>query len=103
MVIDTRARLQGLLELGNDSILLGTDILLEVIGADFDLMQLLEGEEHASEVLTNEFLDEGFTCETGLEFTAFADFIDEVGASLESELLGEDESVVAIEEEGGNL
>ena len=103
LLIDTRAGLQGSFELGNDSVLLSENVLLEVLRADLDVIALLQRSEHASEVLTNEFLDESIASEANFDIALFADFVDEVGASLEGEFLGKNEGVVAIEEEGVDL
>lgn len=53
--------------------------------------------------MTDELLDQSLAGETDLELTALADLVDKAGAGLEGELLGEDEGVVAVEQEGGDL
>jgi hypothetical protein len=53
--------------------------------------------------LANELLDEGLAGEAHFDLTALADLVDETSAGLEGELLGEDEGVIAIEQEGGDL
>jgi hypothetical protein len=53
--------------------------------------------------LADELLDELLAGEALVDVVLFADFVDELGAGFEGELLGEDEGVVAVEEEGGDL
>lgn len=103
LLVDTGARSEGLLELGNDSILLLENIGLEVLGGDLDVVEFLERKEHAAEVLTDELLDQSLASETDLKLTALTDLVDKAGAGLEGELLGEDEGVVAVEQESGDL
>ena len=59
--------------------------------------------EHATEVLADELLDQARASEADIEAALLANLIDEVGAGLEGKLLGEDEGVVAVEKEGGDL
>lgn len=66
-------------------------------------MELLEGSEHATEVLADKLLDEGLAGEAEFDIALGADLVDEAGASLESELLRENEGVVAIEKKGVDL
>ena len=66
-------------------------------------MQLLEGSEHATEVLADELLDQGLAGEADSEVAGNADLIDKISASLEGELLGENEGVIAIEQQGSDL
>jgi hypothetical protein len=63
----------------------------------------LEGGEHAAEVLADKLLDEGLAGEAQLDVAGLADLVDEAGAGLEGELLGQDEGVVTVEEEGVDL
>jgi hypothetical protein len=55
--------------------------------------------------LADEFVDKGGTREGLGEIDIFGagDFVDEVSAAFEGERLGEDERVVAVEEDGGDL
>jgi hypothetical protein len=53
--------------------------------------------------LADEFFDESLAGEAHLDLTTLADLVDETSAGLEGELLGEDEGVVAIEQESGDL
>ena len=103
LVIHARARPEGSLELGNDGVLLLKDVLLHILRGNLDVVDLLEGGEHASEVLADELGDEGLAREAGVKVAASADLVDEIGTCLESELLGENEGVVAVEKEGGDL
>jgi hypothetical protein len=65
----------------------------------------LEGLDHAAEVLADELVDEGGAREGLVEIDIFGagDFVDEVSAAFEGERLGEDERVVTVEEDGGDL
>lgn len=103
LLIDTGARSEGLLEFGNDGVLLLENVGLEVLGVDLDVVEFLERKEHAAEVLTDKLLDQSLAGETDLELTTLADLVDKAGAGLEGELLGEDEGVVAVEQESGDL
>jgi hypothetical protein len=55
--------------------------------------------------LANELVDEGGPGKGLVEGDGFGggDFVDEVGAALEGEGFREDEGVVAVEEDGGDL
>lgn len=66
-------------------------------------MQLLQGCEHAAEVLADKLLDQGLAGEADGEVASHADLIDKVSASLEGKLLGQNEGVVAVEQQGSNL
>jgi hypothetical protein len=66
-------------------------------------VHLLQGSEHATEVLTDELLDQGFAGEADREVTSDTDLIDEISASLEGELLGKHEGIIAIKQESGDL
>jgi hypothetical protein len=66
-------------------------------------VQLLQRREHAAEVLADELLDQGLAGEALLDVATGGDLVDEVGAGLEGELLGEDERVVAVEQKSSDL
>lgn len=66
-------------------------------------MLLAEAEQHAAEVLADEFGQERFTGIVGVEVVLLEDVVGEIGASGEGEFLGENKGVVAIEEEGSDL
>lgn len=66
-------------------------------------MRLLQRGEHAAEVLADELGDERLAGELDGDVALGADLVDEVCAGLEGELLGEDEGVVAVEEDGVDL
>jgi hypothetical protein len=53
--------------------------------------------------LADELLDESLAGKAHVDLTGLADLIDETRASLEGELLGENEGVVAVEQEGVDL
>jgi len=91
------------LDLGNDGVLLGQDVLLELLGGELDAVALLEGAKHATEVLADELGDQRLASELLVNLLALADGVDDVGTGRESELLGEDEGVVAVEKEGVDL
>ncbi|KAI6757698.1 hypothetical protein HG531_003523 [Fusarium graminearum] len=103
LLIDTNARLEGLLELGDDGVFLLSDVGFEVFGGNVDVVVLLEGGEHATEVLANELLDESLASESHVNLARLADLVDETSASLKGKLLREDEGVVAVEQEGVDL
>lgn len=103
LLVDADARAQGGAELGNHGVLLHGDVLFQVGGGDLDAVALLQGEEHAAEVLADKLLDEGGAGEAQVDVALGVDLVDEVGAGLKGELLGEDKGVVAVEEEGGDL
>jgi hypothetical protein len=65
----------------------------------------LEGEQHAAEVLADE-LDDQTRARQGLRLRRvleLQDLVEEVGAPFKGELFGQDERVIAVEEEGGDL
>jgi hypothetical protein len=66
-------------------------------------VRLLQRGEHAAEVLADKLRDEGLAGEFDVDVALGADLVDEVCAGLEGELLGEDEGVVAVEEDGFDL
>lgn len=66
-------------------------------------MHLLQGGEHAAEVLAHKLLDQCLAGEADGEVASDADLIDEISARLEGELLGQNEGVVAVEKQGGDL
>lgn len=100
---DTDARATLSLDLGNDGILLSGNVVLKLLGGELDSVALLEGAKHAAEVLANELRDQRLASEGLVNLLTLADAIDNLGASSESELLGENEGVVAVEEKGGDL
>jgi len=63
----------------------------------------LEGGEHAAEVLADKLLDESLAGEAHVDLAGLADLVDETSAGLEGQLLGKDEGVVAVEQEGVDL
>ncbi len=101
--VDARAGAEGGAQLGNDGVLLLGDVLFHVGVGDLDAVALLQGGEHAAEVLADKLLDERLAVEAQVDAALLVDLVDEVGAGLKGELLGEDEGVVAVEEEGVDL
>ena len=63
----------------------------------------MEGDDHAAEVLAHEVGEELGTGVALVDVVFGEDFVGEVGAGFEGELFGEDERVVAVEEELGYL
>jgi hypothetical protein len=63
----------------------------------------LERHQHAAEVLAHKLIDQRLSSEALVDSLLLADRVDELGAGLEGELLREDERVVAVKEEGGDL
>jgi hypothetical protein len=60
---------------------------------------LLETNHHATEILADEGLEKLVYSVSVVDVVLFEDLIGEIGAGLEGELLGENEGVVAIEED----
>jgi hypothetical protein len=65
-------------------------------------MFLLQGEHHAAEVLPNELRHELRAGVLLGDVLGGEDLVGELGAGFEGEFLGEDEGVVAVEEERGD-
>lgn len=66
-------------------------------------MLVAQGEQHAAEVLADELGHQGGPGVVGLDVVFGEDGVGELGAGGEGEGFGEDEGVVAVEEEGGDL
>ena len=97
-------RLGGFLELGNHAVLLHLDVGLEVFGGDGKVVDLLQGAQHTAEVLTDEVGDELLAGVVDvLDPILGEDLVRKVGAGLEGELLGQDERVVAVEQDVSDL
>jgi hypothetical protein len=60
-------------------------------------------DEHALELLADELLDQAVGGVARDDVVLDKDHIDEVGAGFKGKVFGEDERVVAVEEEGGDL
>lgn len=72
----------------------------EPTGRDGEVVLLLEATHHATEVLTDEVLEELRTGVTLLGVgELLEDLVREFSASLEGELLGQDEGVVTVEQD----
>jgi len=101
--IGTDARLQLLLQLRDDGVLLARHIGLELGVAHLVLVLGLQGDHHAAEVLADE-LGEQLRARVAVGDVARGeDLVGELGAGFEGEGLGEHERVVAVEEEGRDL
>lgn len=103
LLVHAGAGLEGGLELGDDSVLLAGHVGLEVRGGDFDAVARLERRQHTAEVLADEFLDQRVASEADFDVAGLGDLVDQVGAGFKGKFLGEDERVVAIEQEGVDL
>jgi len=68
-----------------------------------EVVLVAQREQHAAEVLADEFGHQGGAGIVGLDVVFGEDGVGELGAGREGEGFGEDEGVVAVEEEGGDL
>lgn len=98
---DTGLRLR--IELGDDLILLFLHEPLQLVRAQLKLVLGLERDHHATEVLAHEILDELVAGVAVGNVVLLKDLIGKIGAGFEGQLLREDQGVVAIEEDLGDL
>ena len=91
------------LQLGNHPVLFHGDVLLHFRAGDAEVEFLLQVHDHAAEVLADEVVEE-FGAGVAVWVVVFGeDLVGEVGAGFEGEFFGEDEGVVAVEEDFGDL
>src|SRR5947209_5352129 len=86
-----------LLELRNHCVLLILHIALKLFVRQLEVVFLLEGHHHTTEVLPNKVNDELITSVPVSDSLFHKDLIGEVGTCFESKLFGEDKSVVTVE------
>ena len=101
--IGTNTRLRLIVQLGDNLVLLPLDVFLELIHGQLELVLGLERDHHTTEVLADKVLDELGAGVTVREATLFEDFIGKISTRFEGQLFREDESVVAVEEDFGDL
>lgn len=70
---------------------------------DGEVEVFLQGDDHAAEVLADEVVEQLGAGVAFLDFVFGEDLVGEVGAGFEGEFFAEDEGVVAVEEDFGNL
>ena len=83
--------------LGDTSELLG-NVVLEFIGLEGEVVLLLQTNQHATEVLTDEVFEEAVDRVAIWETVLLKDFVGEIGTCFESKTLGQDKGVVAVKE-----
>lgn len=91
------------LQLGDDLVFLFLDVALNLLLGHFEAVLALQRDHHAAEVLADEILDELLASVAVGNVALGEDLVGNVGAGLESQLLGHDEGVVTIEQELSNL
>lgn len=87
------------LQLLDDLAQLALNVCVEFLRGQLEVVLLGERDHHATEVLADEVLQQGGAGVAVGDALLLEDLIGEFGAGLESELLGEDEGVVAVEQD----
>ena len=91
------------LQFGNHPVLFHGDVLLHFRAGDAEFEFFLQVHDHAAEVLADEVVEE-FGAGVAVWDVVFGeDLVGEVGAGFEGEFFREDEGVVAVEEDFGDL
>jgi len=90
-------------ELLNHAVLLHGNVLLHFIVGDGEVEFLLQGDDHAAEVLADEVVEQLGAGVSLVDFVFGEDLVGEVGAGFEGEFFAKDEGVIAVEEDFGNL
>lgn len=90
-------------ELGGDTTDLHVDVVVNLLWLHLEAVDLLELVAHATEVLSDECLEELVDRVDMINVVFLEDLVAEVGAGLEGEELGESEGVVAVKEDVGDL
>lgn len=75
------------IQLGDDFVLFLRDVFLQFLCIDLEVVLLLEGDHHATEVLANKVLDELLAGVTVGEVIGLQNLIGQVGTGLEGQLL----------------
>ena len=91
------------LQLGNHSVFFHRHVLLHLRPRDGEVELFLEIDNHATEVLANEVIEELGTGVAVWNVVFGKDLVGEIGTRLESEFFREDEGVVTVEEDFGDL
>lgn len=90
-------------ELLNNLIFLHADVLLHFVGWDGKVELFLQGDDHTAKILADEVIEQFGPGVTLLEAILGENLVGEISASFEGKLLTQDESVVTIKEQFGNL
>jgi len=96
---DTRAWSSLCGQLRDDLAEFTADVVLHLIWSHLEVVLLLETHQHSAEVLTDKVFEEGVDTVAFLDAMFLEKLVGEIGASFEGETLGEDEGVVAVEED----
>ena len=82
----------------------GFDKVFEIFRVNFEFVFCLESDHHAAEVHADEIGEERRAIVArAFDVVFFEDAVGNLGAGFESKVFGEDESVVAVEEDVGDL
>jgi len=66
---------------------LAVDVIVNLVGRHFELVLLLQADEHVAEVVADKVLEQGVGVVAGFDLVLLEHFIGEVGTCLESETL----------------
>ena len=83
----------------DDALELLFDVVVELVFSHLEVVFLLQGDHHAAEVLADKVDEELGSGVVGIDLVFFEDLIGKFGAGFEGEFFGEDQRVVAVEEE----
>jgi len=101
--IDTNTWLELRFQLGDHGVFFASHVFLELGVGHVVLVLGLEVRDHAAEILAYELAEELGAGVAVVNAPRGKDFVGQLGAGFEGEGFGEDERVVAVEEEGGDL
>ena len=91
------------LQFGNDPILFHGHVLLQLRAGDGEVVLFLQVHDHAAEVLADEVVEE-FGAGVAVWDVIFGeDLVGEIGTGFKGEFFRENEGVVAVEEDFGDL
>ena len=91
------------LQLVNHPVFFHRHVFLHLRAGDGEVELFLEVHDHAAEVLADEVIEEFGAGVAVWDIEFGEDLVGEVGTSFEGELFGEDEGVVTVEEDFGDL
>ena len=91
------------LQFGNHSILFHGYVLLHLRAGDGEVELFLQVHDHAAEVLADEVIEELRAGVAVWDVIFGEDLVGEVGTGFEGEFFREDEGIVAVEEDFGDL
>ena len=103
LLVATDAGLGLGLERGNDTVFLHLDVFFTLLVGQSEIEFLLEALDDAAEVLADEIDHELGAGVALIDALGFEDLVGELGTCFEGELFGEDEGVVAVEQDVGDL